>query len=195
MSDDQTRALCEELQTYISTNLPDEQLLALNCTLGGVFAAGFAMGAGDPVMLCEQARTECIAEGFDEEDSALGCEDATLSDQCTATVSEIEACFFEQIGTLSALANTLTCETGLSQDSTMFEGLFDEQSAGCMVLQEKCPELLDDDDSSSGGTSNGSFTDSCSESPGPDCCVFANDGECDEPTFCDAGTDTTDCGG
>lgn len=31
--------------------------------------------------------------------------------------------------------------------------------------------------------------------PGPeDSCQFANDGECDEPSLCAAGTDTTDCG-
>jgi len=30
-------------------------------------------------------------------------------------------------------------------------------------------------------------------SNGPDSCEFARDGECDEPSLCDVGTDTTDC--
>jgi hypothetical protein len=30
---------------------------------------------------------------------------------------------------------------------------------------------------------------------GGDSCPYANDGECDEPTYCHSGTDSTDCGG
>jgi MYXO-CTERM domain-containing protein len=35
----------------------------------------------------------------------------------------------------------------------------------------------------------------CPDGPGPDSCVYANDGSCDEPTYCEEGTDTTDCSG
>lgn len=37
--------------------------------------------------------------------------------------------------------------------------------------------------------------DRCALEPGPDCCDFAGDGQCDEPDFCIFGTDTSDCRG
>lgn len=37
--------------------------------------------------------------------------------------------------------------------------------------------------------------DRCALEPGPDCCDFARDGQCDEPEFCIFGTDTSDCRG
>merc|ERR1711907_860413 len=51
-------------------------------------------------------------------------------------------------------------------------------------LKDYCPESC----SNCGGSSSGG-----SSSSGNDSCTYANDGVCDEPTFCDTGTDATDC--
>jgi len=51
-------------------------------------------------------------------------------------------------------------------------------------LKDYCPESC----GNCGGSSSGG-----SSSSGNDSCTYANDGVCDEPTFCDTGTDATDC--
>lgn len=98
----------------------------------------------------------------------------------------------------------LSCIRGCV-DGVDDEAVTTAYTAALDCIEDNCPDLNDEDcfvencleelgalgqacpDESSG--------DNCADNPGPDCCDFANDGECDEPTFCDAGTDTTDCGG
>ena len=51
-------------------------------------------------------------------------------------------------------------------------------------------DLDEDETGSSGGNDHG-----WDSSTGQDSCEYAFDGECDEPTYCHSGTDTSDCGG
>jgi len=192
LTDAQEQDVCQALNAYIASAITEDEVLQFSCTFAGAIAASFAGAEGDAaVMACEEARTQCVSEGFDESGDGLGedCSNFSLSESCTATLDEMEACISAQASAIKELANTLTCSTAVNDQSALAG--FGENAA-CTTVEMKCPEFFED--SSSGGSS-GSGGD-CSTNPGPDCCVFANDGECDEPSgFCDAGTDTTDCSG
>ena len=181
---EQAQDVCTALNSYIQSAISEQEIKQFSCTFAGAFAAAFAGGEGDAaVMACEEARDMCLAEPFDrtEED----CSTFTFSESCTATLDEMEACISEQATAIKQLAATLTCSNALSENDSGLAGI--ESGAACQVIEQKCPEFLESEDD--GGGSGGD----CTANPGPDCCAFANDGACDEPTFCEEGTDTTDC--
>ena len=155
---------------------------------------------------CDGDDDDCLVDNCPDELESLGAicsfeEDARRCAQIEACVSRcpglddaecIGACVAEAEDQEAAevFASTLAC---------FVESGCDFEDEGCLVdacldelteFGEVCgfeDEEGDDDDFGN------EPVDDCSENPGPDCCFLSKDGECDEPDFCDEGTDTTDC--
>ena len=98
-------------------------------------------------------------------------------------------------GCLSETQCTDACIEMASEDIRgVYRALFDcFEASGCDDDDTDC--LLDacEDEFVELFDACGGEEDPCVENPGPDCCLFANDDECDEPDLCAEGTDTTDC--
>ncbi len=156
-------------------------------------------------------------------DSECAMEDLEcLGDACGERFFELDDyCGFEdEDGRCDAIGECSdACEDaadGLACINLCIEQEEDEEVAGvysdliACLLQSGCPEgdeacfaeacgetFLEVEALCGGGEREDDFgnepVDDCATSPGPDCCLLANDGECDSPDFCDEGTDTTDC--
>jgi hypothetical protein len=62
-----------------------------------------------------------------------------------------------------------------------------------LICVETCTSDLDCDSGEYCNTDSVCQVDPCAANPGPACCVWANDGVCDEPNLCALGTDGDDC--
>ncbi len=122
-----------------------------------------------PVSASAQEEDACLAIE-DCLDACEGPEDSNCIDACLAesTDEDVAAAFQEAINCLN------NNECAPEDQDCLFEQCGDE----LLAVNELCGDEGGDD---------------CDEEPGPDCCIFANDGECDEPDLCDPGTDTSDC--
>lgn len=131
------------------------------------------------------ALTPAVASAQADNAEACGVVEECLEDNCRDL--DDQACINECIGSTdnqevsSAYRSVLDCFTASGCDVDDDECVFDACGDELIAFGNVC-------DFGDGGGD-------CAENPGPDCCVFANDGECDEPDFCDAGTDTSDCSG
>lgn len=184
---EQERELCDALEAYVAAELPPAEQQRINCTTAGLLAAAFSGGGANE---CSQARSACLQEPVGSDQVGGQCDAEELPEACTATIQELEACFYEQVSAVKALAGLSCSQIGASTDLDLTIG---GTGPACDTVEQKCPGLMDDE--SAGGQGGGASTGSgsCSTDPGPDCCFFANDDECDEPNLCDPGTDTSDC--
>lgn len=128
-------------------------------------------GEESPAEICE-ATFVCI-DRCDDLDCADGCADQSADPDLAALVVAFFQC---------------AVESGCPEGG---EACLEEYCLDPLLAVVDACELdergYDDDDLGN------EPVDACAQNPGPDCCFLANDGECDEPDFCDPGTDTTDC--
>lgn len=116
------------------------------------------------------------------------CDDLSCVQACGADAEDPEAG--------QAVAELVVCLVENQCEDEDDDCLFENCEAELDALFQVCD--FDEDDDEEGGNFDeddlgNDDTDPCSDDPGPDCCLFANDGECDEPDFCAPNTDTTDC--
>lgn len=138
LSTEETAALCEELGAAGERWANDAQLKSGMCRYAAYMSAVF-LGelSGDAKGLCESTYSDCMAEPATSETQCT-----EPSDQCTATVGEIEKCLNEGMAGLSrALDDIPSCDE--LTDEIDLSVLAAANPESCEVVSQKCPEVLD----------------------------------------------------
>jgi hypothetical protein len=134
LTDAQVQAFCDSVGKATEAAIgADAQ--AATCGFSAYFVA--TLSGGDAAA-CQMAYDECASAPPD-----TTSEECTKpSDTCTATVGEIEACLSDSLAQMKQLLAALPGCDDLGKDVGE-PSLESESPASCAVVQEKCPEALD----------------------------------------------------
>lgn len=143
LSADQEDAMCSAYESYASSQVSESEAEELGCTLSGVMGAAFAQPETDEEaqQACTTAYDDCM--NSDEEGGEEGtCQFRDVSEDCTATVAEIEACKEVQYAkSIEALRAMPSCDELTLEDLQADDGE-SETPTECQPVEEKCSELL-----------------------------------------------------
>lgn len=136
LTDAQVTALCESMGKAAQTALGADAQEA-TCGFTAYFVASLTP-EGDAAAACQTAYDECLREPTDTTQE----ECTKPSESCTATVGEIEACLNDSLAQVKKLLSGLPgCEDVGKDVGT--PSLGGTSPPSCQVVQEKCPEVLD----------------------------------------------------
>ena len=139
LTDAEVQSLCKSLGEAASLAFDSGQGKQAMCGFSAYFLASFVPGDNQGEV-CSMAYDECLkqpAEVTQEE-----CDKPSSS--CTATIGEIETCYNDSLAQVQEMLNVLP---GCDDVGTEYEEPAtgnDASPASCKVVQEKCPEALDD---------------------------------------------------
>jgi hypothetical protein len=158
LTPDELGQLCDAIEASLTAAVEDPAVRDGLCRMSGVLVGQFAvLSGGDPEALCTQTYDACKQSGTQTSEGTCTAPSAS----CTASVGEIEQCLsdsFAALGqTLSAFPKCDALE-GFDPSSTPMQ-----DPASCQVVQEKCPQVLNNtplsdmglDDTGAGGTAGG----------------------------------------
>ena len=142
LTDAQVKSFCDSASQAAAATLESGEARQAMCGFSGYFVAslGAASGGGDPAATCKMVYDECLKAPAETTQS----ECTKPSSTCTATVGEIETCLNDSMAQLQQMLKTLPgCDdVGKDvQDPMLGMG---ETPPSCQVVEEKCPEVLDD---------------------------------------------------
>lgn len=145
LSADDAQKFCTAAKAYATTKLPP--------ALTEKFACNVQAALSSPSDAeCPAKVEDCLAQPpgenpFNPATITSDCE-SDLGERagCTATVGELEACLVATFDQAAALFGSTTCE-GLRANLQNGEDALGEPPTpdACKVIEQKCPQLLDDD--------------------------------------------------
>lgn len=135
ISDAEAADFCASVGAAVDATFGGAEVEGAMC---GFTAYAFAALAGGDAASCQAAYDECLKAPTETMEKC-----SKPSAACTATVGEIEACFNDSMVQVKQLLSALPgCDdVGKMADGPMLEGA---SPASCEVVQQKCPEALDD---------------------------------------------------
>jgi hypothetical protein len=125
LTDEQIVTLCE----YVSEQFNSDSIDKVVCHY-------IALAFGSE--MCEADVEECLAEPSEPADCSMAPDDELPACASQVTVGELEACLNEQAARFDQLAAGVSC----SSDPADLEAAFNEVGPACMIVQQKCPELI-----------------------------------------------------
>ena len=163
----------------------DQGQVSCNCNEGYMYTDAAAADRDHSVMnnLCQVAGPDaCQYSGDGECDEPQYCPVGTDTADCGGgggpSAPSSQGCACASSSYINGEFSHQGCGTGI--DLTQF-GF--QNNPWCTTDPQSCHGAL------------GSGTDYCSPGDQADACQYSGDGECDEPQYCAAGTDTADCSG
>jgi len=125
----ENKELCEKIEAELGPAL--EELLCLT-------AGQMAKMMGGDTAACQAAVDGCMSA---DEESTSECKEEE-SEDCSATIGEIEACIADTKKLLEDSLDDMACSKTLDASSAT-EGA-DASPASCKVIEEKCPAMSPD---------------------------------------------------
>lgn len=142
LTDAQVKSFCDSASQAFGATLSSGEAQQGLCGFSAYFVAslGSASGGGDPAATCKMVYDECLKTPPQSTQEECTKPSAT----CTATVGEIEACLNDSMAQLQQMLKSLPgCDDVGTQVEDPMLGT-GEQPASCQVVQQKCPEALDE---------------------------------------------------
>jgi hypothetical protein len=139
LSDSQVKAFCDSAARAGAAAFGTQDAKQALCGFSGYFLSLASGGSGDAAGVCKMAYDECLKAPA--ETSTSTCEKPSAT--CTATIGEIEACLNDSMAQVSQMLEALP---GCDDVGKPLDGAAptEQQSpASCQVVQQKCPEALD----------------------------------------------------
>lgn len=149
LTEAEAQKVCEAIGRYGASKITEQDACRMAGALGAIFLGAFNPEATDEELqaACQDGFQACLEEPAEEPvpGDEADCVAQNLSEQCTATVQELEACFKDYIDlTAEAFKVFPTCEEITMSFVTDPEVEEPDTSlpASCAVVEEKCPEVL-----------------------------------------------------
>lgn len=120
LSVDQTRQLCRDRQKYLETAFTAAEKKTFGCSLTSLIGGAIAGAFGGPdagIAACTMAFNDCQASsGSSDGGSSDPCAMVMVESGCTATVSDFNTCYTEQVEALRPYSKGQQCASLASAD-------------------------------------------------------------------------------
>lgn len=142
LSSEEALQLCNEYSAVVETSFETDEMKRAGCVTMAVFNA-------HDVANCNEQVTECLkltASSSSDLTASTQCHtDQQARSSCTATVSEMEACFGEAIGVAQGFYRAVTCENLLNALAGKAAFPLRAEAPTCAAIESKCPQAHIDD--------------------------------------------------
>lgn len=139
LSVDQTRQLCRDRQKYLDSAFTTAERKTFGCSfsslIGGAIAGAFG-GVDAGIGACEMAFTQCESGSGATSDAGTSdpCAMVMVESTCSATVSDFNTCYTEQIESLRPFAKGNQCSSLASADA----GTVQAKGTTCDKIASSC---------------------------------------------------------
>ena len=159
LTEAEVKTICDASGDYFEEVYSADNFAATVCRYAGVRLAVERATSGDSmesvcdagVDLCMDCVDDPEAEGCEDfpdltlEDDEIDCSDTSVPDDCSATVSEIEACLKAIVDLpMEVLSGVPSC-SAINEDTEVpvLDEIGEEMPAECERLEDSCPEILE----------------------------------------------------